>query len=168
MMVLDVEILSEKALDDLRRLARRNKKKEREWAAKLGPHCLLEADLSSWKMTVLQREDEKEQSALRGLPSIPCHFYEDPEGVKLLFLASNAGEPVLANFSSAPSKNFEMRLRQSAKVRGLLLRFYRLTSNHVAVQLSRRPAAISPQQGRHLESLTEWDRDFLRRLRIKS
>ncbi len=167
MKVLTIEILSRNSLKILRHHARRERTQRQERAGKSSAHDLLEVDLSSWKTMHLRKENENEQSALQGLSSGRVGRYEDEEEVKLLLFARNADKPVLASLSSLPSKALEARLRQSAKIRGLNLQFFRLIGNHIAVQVSQRTPTISLKLRQDPETLTKSDVNFLKRLRIK-
>lgn len=92
-----------------------------------------------------RRETEPEAVVVR-VPELPSDEvvgpYEDEAGIMLLLFARDAGTPVLANFCYQLSKRFEESLRHSAKIRGLLLHFYRLIDGEIAIEVEPRGASF--------------------------
>jgi hypothetical protein len=137
--ILSLEVISDQVLGQLRRDARRERKKASARALDLTGRDLiglLLADCSEFDRRFAQGHTRHEsKSVLAGLPT-DHGKYEDEEGVKLLQFARRVGAPVLAKLDCEPSKRFEESLRHSAKIRGCRLHFFRLIDAYVALRVT--------------------------------
>jgi hypothetical protein len=160
--LLSVQFLTDRELSDLRRQARQERKKQNERLLDMtgrDANKLLEADISAYRTKLALRDTGEEGYQGPALPRLTKdHFgpYEDEEGVALLVLARDVGQPVLARFNCEPSGRFEERLRQSAKKRGWKLNFFRLLYGYAAVRVS---SECTP---------SESDKNFLKSLGISN
>lgn len=139
MKVLSAEVLTEEQATNLRRLARHERRAEKErYLSMTGHHvlALLQADLSEFRLAIRRDDAPEESAALPWVASDEVGEYEKREEIALLFLAQeNTAKPVLVRFVSTPGKSFEDRLRHSARIRNLRLRFFRVTDEWVVLEV---------------------------------
>lgn len=137
MKVRSVEVLDVGALAILRRDARRKRREDSKLAGKKTIIEALYQDLSSLSVPADLRQDNSAmESPLPPVAEDQVGKYEEPDAVALLLFArASGGKPVLVEFDVEPSKAYEERLRQAAKVRSFTLHFYRLTDRWAAVEV---------------------------------
>jgi hypothetical protein len=140
MKVMSVEVLEVGALARLRRDARRERREKRKraynmtWGDATGLYL---QTLSSFDWgAALPQESTTVESPLPQLAKDQVGRYEEPDAIALLsFARASGGKPVLVGFDCKPSKAYEARLRQAAKVRNLTLHFYRVIDRSAAVEV---------------------------------
>src|SRR5262249_41499821 len=134
-----VEILNAEQASCLRRLARAERKKEKERLLASTFQDVpdaLNANLSAAKMLDSIPHEEQVSPLLPTATTANRH----EEGMALLELAYLEGKPVLVHFAGyGISKAFESDLRQMAKQRGWKLRLHRLVGNDAIVELCQSP-----------------------------
>ena len=140
MKVVSVEVLSEEAATNLRRQARRQRREERERAMGMTRRDvinLFDIGLSAFRAHVaLFKNTPAVESPLPPVAEEDVGKYEKPETIALLhFARTNGWRPMLVEFDCKPSKAFEDRLRQAAKIRNFKLHFFRLTGGWVALEV---------------------------------
>jgi hypothetical protein len=145
--ILSIEILSDKAMIDLCRHARRERKKRRQRFLNMPGSDLsklLEMDISNFRADLAlgvtnsnstTTQDLGGDLALPRLSDDQVGRYEDRQEVALLVFAKNVGKPVLVELDHEPSNRSVNRLRQSAKIRKWTLRVFRVIDRYLVAQV---------------------------------
>jgi hypothetical protein len=141
-----VESITKESLADLRRQTRLYRKERSQRMLNTtfrDVMNMLDADISSFRARVPQivARHRLEPEGVR-VPELPSGEvvgpYEDENQVRLLLFARDVGTPLLVRSCSKPSKRGEETFRQSAKIRGCRLHYYRLIG-YVAIEVDRKP-----------------------------
>jgi hypothetical protein len=131
--ISSLEVINDRQLSQLRRHSRAERRQSCERLL-ADPLELLQSDLSQLRSRppLCDREGE---SALPPPPPRAVRRHENPIAVALILRALDVAAPLLVCFRSSPSRAFEARLRQSAKVRGYHLDFFLVIDCYAALDL---------------------------------
>jgi hypothetical protein len=157
-----VQSITKAALAELRRHAKLLRAQEKERFLMRDPQDILRADITAARTGFVHSYNYRPEFKPKGgpLPALPSGEnvgpYEDELSVRLILFARAAATPVLVDLVFSPPKCFEENMRQSAKVRGGQLHFYRLIDGYIAIEVE--PRATPSQR----------DTNFLKKLGILS
>jgi hypothetical protein len=159
-----VELITKETLADLQRHTRRYRKERNERMLNTtfrDVMNMLDADISSFQAcpttSVGPHQLEPEGVIVPELPSGEVvGAYEDEDQVRLLLFARDVGTPLLVRSCSKPSKRGEETFRQSAKIRGCRLHYYRLIG-YVAIEVEpRQRPVVTRTLGTNLRGVLLW------------
>ena len=159
MKVASVEVLDEGAAASLCRLARKERREERDRISRMNMYDvmnLFSAGLSAFREHVASPQYcSVEESPLPPVANDQVGKNEEPDAIALLeFARASAFMPVLVQFSWRPSKASVSRFRRAAKVRNCTLYFSYLIENYALIK-------VRPE-----ETPGESDEDILKSLRV--